>query len=88
MVVRDEHILGHESAGVVVAVHPSVTSLTVGRRQSRPRGRHSLLQVRDLSSRPLQWLRKCAVQVNASRPRIPAAVRPAGWCHKIGSMSL
>ncbi|KAK9386659.1 chaperonin 10-like protein [Lipomyces mesembrius] len=32
MVVRDEHILGHESAGVVIAVNPSVTSLNVGDR--------------------------------------------------------
>ena len=27
MIVKGDHILGHESAGVVLAVHPSVTSL-------------------------------------------------------------
>ncbi|RAK95746.1 uncharacterized protein BO80DRAFT_469179 [Aspergillus ibericus CBS 121593] len=31
-VVKDAHILGHESAGVVVKVHPSVTSLAIGDR--------------------------------------------------------
>ena len=32
MVVEGNHILGHESAGVVLAVHPSVTSLKPGDR--------------------------------------------------------
>ena len=32
MIVNDDHILGHESAGQVIAVHPSVTSLKVGDR--------------------------------------------------------
>jgi threonine dehydrogenase-like Zn-dependent dehydrogenase len=32
MVVNDNHVLGHESSGQVVAVHPSVTSLRVGDR--------------------------------------------------------
>ncbi|WES02039.1 hypothetical protein PX690_21465 [Bacillus velezensis] len=29
MIVEDTHILGHESAGVVLAVHPSVDSLKI-----------------------------------------------------------
>ena len=32
MVVRENHILGHESAGQIIAAHPSVTSLKVGDR--------------------------------------------------------
>lgn len=32
MIVKDEHILGHESAGEVVAVHPSVTTHKPGDR--------------------------------------------------------
>lgn len=30
MVVKDDHILGHESSGIIVSVHPSVKSLKVG----------------------------------------------------------
>jgi alcohol dehydrogenase-like protein len=32
MIVKDNHVLGHESSGIVIAVHPSVTSLRVGDR--------------------------------------------------------
>ena len=32
MIVEDDHVLGHESAGEVVAVHPSVTSHRIGDR--------------------------------------------------------
>jgi L-iditol 2-dehydrogenase len=32
MIVKDTHILGHESAGIVIAVHPSVKHLQPGDR--------------------------------------------------------
>src|SRR4051812_19717521 len=32
MIVEDTHILGHESSGQIIAVHPSVTSLQPGDR--------------------------------------------------------
>ena len=32
MIVKDEHILGHESAGEIVAVHPSVITHKIGDR--------------------------------------------------------
>ncbi|KAH6724560.1 chaperonin 10-like protein [Leptodontidium sp. MPI-SDFR-AT-0119] len=88
MIVEDTHILGHESAGVVLAVHPSVTSLKVGDRvavepniicgECEPclTGRYN----------------GCDKVLFLSTPPVPGLLRryvnhPAAWCHKIGDMS-
>ncbi|KAK9364406.1 chaperonin 10-like protein [Lipomyces kononenkoae] len=88
MVVRDEHILGHESAGIVIAVHQSVTSLKVGDR---------------VALEPGVPCYKCDVCLHGhyngcpdvqfkSTPPVPGLLRryvnhPAEWCHKIDDMS-
>ena len=88
MVVTDNHILGHESAGVVVAAHPSVTNLKVGDRVAiEPdlichkceyclTGRYNgCINMRFLSTPPVDGLLRRYV------------THPAMWCHKIGDMS-
>jgi len=88
MIVRDTHILGHESAGVVLAVHSSVEHLQVGDRvaiepniicgECEP-----CLTGRYNGCEKVQFL---------STPPVPGLLRryvnhPAIWCHKIGDMS-
>lgn len=88
MIVTDTHILGHESAGVVIAVHPNVTSLKVGDRvaiepnlicnECEPclTGRYNGCErVQFLSTPPIHGLLRKYVN------------HPAKWCHKIGDMS-
>ncbi|MCJ1480531.1 L-arabinitol 4-dehydrogenase [Schaereria dolodes] len=88
MVVTGTHILGHESAGVVLATHPSVTTLKPGDRVAiEPNiicgacnpcltGRYNGCgSVRFLSTPPVDGLLRRYV------------IHPAVWCHKIGSMS-
>ena len=88
MVVESDHILGHESAGVVLATHPSVTTLKVGDRvaiepdlicyECEPclTGRYNgCLNMRFLSTPPVPGLLRRYVN------------HPAVWCHKIGNMS-
>ncbi|KAK2813850.1 hypothetical protein FQN50_000251 [Emmonsiellopsis sp. PD_5] len=88
MIVTGDHILGHESAGTVLAVHPSVTSLAPGDRvaiepniicnECEPclTGRYNGCdRVRFLSTPPVDGLLRRYVN------------HPAVWCHKIGSMS-
>ena len=88
MVVENDHILGHESAGVVLAVHPSVHHLKVGDRVAiepdlicyncEPclTGRYNgCLNMRFLSTPPIPGLLRRYVN------------HPAVWCHKIGDMS-
>jgi len=88
MIVRDTHILGHESAGVILATHPSVEHLKVGDRvaiepniicnECEP-----CLTGRYNGCEKVQFL---------STPPVPGLLRryvnhPAVWCHKIGDMS-
>ena len=88
MIVTDTHILGHESAGVVLAIHPSVEHLKVGDRvaiepniicnECEP-----CLTGRYNGCEKVQFL---------STPPVPGLLRryvnhPAIWCHKIGNMS-
>lgn len=88
MVVEGDHILGHESAGDIIAVHPSVTHLKVGDRvavepnvicnECEP-----CLTGRYNGCEKVQFL---------STPPVPGLLRryvthPAVWCHKIGNMS-
>ena len=88
MVVTDTHILGHESAGEIVAVHPSVTQFKPGDRVAvEPNiicntcepcltGRYNGCEsVQFLSTPPVDGLLRRYVN------------HPAIWCHKIGDMS-
>ncbi|OAA81583.1 Alcohol dehydrogenase superfamily, zinc-type [Akanthomyces lecanii RCEF 1005] len=88
MIVTDDHILGHESAGEIIAAHPSVTSLAVGDRVAiEPNvicnacepcltGRYNGCErVAFLSTPPVDGLLRRYVN------------HPAVWCHKIGDMS-
>ncbi|KAI7782554.1 sorbitol dehydrogenase [Diaporthe eres] len=88
MIVGGDHILGHESAGEVIAVHPSVTSLKVGDRVAvEP-------QVICNECEPCLTGRYngCDKVDFLSTPPVPGLLRryvnhPAAWCHKIGNMS-
>ncbi|CEO59016.1 L-arabinitol 4-dehydrogenase [Penicillium brasilianum] len=88
MIVTDDHILGHESAGQVVAVASDVTSLKPGDRvaiepniicnECEPclTGRYNGCEkVAFLSTPPVDGLLRRYVN------------HPAIWCHKIGDMS-
>lgn len=88
MIVTDTHILGHESAGVVLAVHPSIDHLEVGDRvaiepniicnECEPclTGRYNGCEkVQFLSTPPINGLLRRYVN------------HPAIWCHKIGNIS-
>jgi L-iditol 2-dehydrogenase len=84
MIVEDTHILGHESAGTVLAVHPSVTSLKPGDRiaiepniichECEPclTGRYNGCErVQFLSTPPVTGLLRRYLK------------HPAMWCHKL-----
>ncbi|KAL8801827.1 MAG: hypothetical protein Q9223_006843 [Gallowayella weberi] len=88
MVVEHDHILGHESAGEVIAVHPSVKTLSIGDRvavepsqicnKCEPclTGRYNgCLEMRFMSTPPVDGLLRRYVNHSAI------------WCHKIGDMS-
>ena len=88
MIVENDHILGHESAGVIIAKHPSVTNLQIGDRvavepdiicnECEPclTGRYNgCLKMQFLSTPPVNGLLRRYVN------------HPAVWCHKIGDMS-
>ena len=88
MVVEHDHILGHESAGEIIAVHPSVKNLSVGDRvavepssicnKCEPclTGRYNgCLEMRFMSTPPVDGLLRRYVNHSAI------------WCHKIGDMS-
>lgn len=85
MVVEHNHILGHESAGVVIAAHPSVTSLRIGD------------AVAIEPTIPCHACEPCLTgRYNGclnvefrSTPPVPGLLRryithPAVWCHPIG----
>ncbi|KAI1090191.1 GroES-like protein [Rostrohypoxylon terebratum] len=88
MIVEGDHILGHESAGQVIAVHPSVTHLKVGDRVAiEPNiicnACEPCLTGRYNGCEKVQFL---------STPPVPGLLRRyvnhlAIWCHKIGDMS-
>lgn len=88
MVVREEHILGHESAGVVIAVHPSVTNLAVGDRVALEGSEPCHTCEECLHGR----YNGCPQMLFKSTPPVPGFLRrylkqKAQWCHKIGDMS-
>lgn len=87
MVVEDTHILGHESAGVVLAVHSSVTHLKVGDRVAIEPNIICHKCDQCLSGR----YNGCEAVQFRSTPPYPGLLRryinhPAMWCHKIGDM--
>jgi threonine dehydrogenase-like Zn-dependent dehydrogenase len=84
MIVEDTHVLGHESSGVVMAVHDSVTNLKVGDRVAiEPNiichkcepcltGRYNgCTSVEFLSTPPVTGLLRRYLK------------HPAMWCHKM-----
>ena len=88
MVVEHDHILGHESAGEIIAVHPSVKHLKTGDRVAvEPSqicghcepcltGRYNgCLEMQFMSTPPVHGLLRRYVNHSAV------------WCHKIGNMS-
>ncbi|KAK1977995.1 alcohol dehydrogenase GroES-like domain-containing protein [Colletotrichum cereale] len=88
MIVDGDHILGHESAGEILAVHPSVTHLKVGDRVAvEPNvicnACEPCLTGRYNGCEQVQFL---------STPPVPGLLRryvnhPVVWCHKIGDMT-
>ncbi|KAK9478304.1 chaperonin 10-like protein [Lipomyces japonicus] len=88
MVVREEHILGHESAGEVIAVHPSVTSLQVGDRVALEPG----VPCHQCKECLNGHYNGCADVQFKSTPPVPGFLRryvnhPAAWCHKLNGIS-
>ncbi|KAL8684875.1 MAG: hypothetical protein Q9224_006089 [Gallowayella concinna] len=88
MIVEANHILGHESAGVVLATHPSVTHLQPGDRVAIEPGLICNSCEACLTGR----YNGCEKMKFLSTPPIDGLLRryvnhPAIWCHKIGDMS-
>ena len=88
MVVENTHILGHESAGIILAAHPSVTHLKVGDRVAIEPGLICNACEPCLTGR----YNGCEKMKFLSTPPIDGLLRryvthPAVWCHKIGDMS-
>jgi L-iditol 2-dehydrogenase len=86
--VKDAHILGHESAGEVVAVHPSV--------KTHKLGDHVAVEPHIVckSCEPCMTGRYngCKEMLFRSSPPSQGLLRtyvnhPAEWCHKIGNLS-
>ncbi|KAL8950420.1 MAG: hypothetical protein Q9222_003535, partial [Ikaeria aurantiellina] len=88
MIVTDNHILGHESAGVVIAAHPSVNHLKAGDRVAIEPGLICNSCEACLTGR----YNGCEKMRFLSTPPVDGLLRryvnhPAIWCHKIDSMS-
>lgn len=88
MVVQDAHILGHESAGVVIAKHQSVSTHKVGDRVAIEPGTICNMCEPCLTGR----YNGCEKMQFCSTPPVHGLLRkyvnhPAIWCHKIGKLS-
>lgn len=86
MIVTGDHILGHESSGVVVAVHPSVETLKPGDAVAVEPNIICHACEPCLTGR----YNGCESVLFRSTPPVPGLLRryvnhPAVWCHKIGS---
>jgi L-iditol 2-dehydrogenase len=84
MIVEGDHILGHESAGQVIAVHPSVTSLKIGDRVAIEPNVVCHACEPCLTGR----YNGCPNVEFLSTPPFPGLLRryvnhPAVWCHKL-----
>lgn len=88
MIVCDTHVLGHESAGVVVAKHPSVTTHELGDRVAVEPN----IICGECEPCLTGKYNGCTSVEFRSTPPIAGLLRryvnhPAVWCHKIGEMS-
>ncbi|KAI0016156.1 GroES-like protein [Xylariomycetidae sp. FL0641] len=88
MIVEGDHILGHESAGQVIAVHPSVTHLKVGDRVAIEPN----IICNECEPCLTGRYNGCEKVEFLSTPPVPGLLRryvnhPAIWCHKIHNMS-
>jgi len=84
MIVEQDHILGHESAGQVIAVHPSVKDLKVGDRVAIEPNIPCHAGEPCLTGR----YNGCDNMRFLSTPPVPGLLRryvnhPAVWCHKL-----
>ncbi|KDQ61455.1 hypothetical protein JAAARDRAFT_30893 [Jaapia argillacea MUCL 33604] len=84
MIVEDKHILGHESAGEIIAVHPSVTNLKPGDRVAVEPNIPCHTCAPCLTGR----YNGCENVLFRSTPPVPGLLRryithPGVWCHKI-----
>ncbi|KAF2189178.1 sorbitol dehydrogenase [Zopfia rhizophila CBS 207.26] len=84
MIVKDTHILGHESAGTVLAVHPSVKTLKPGDRVAVEPNIPCHACEPCLTGR----YNGCENVEFLSTPPVPGLLRryvnhPAVWCHKL-----
>ncbi|KAL8742790.1 MAG: hypothetical protein Q9190_004780 [Brigantiaea leucoxantha] len=88
MVVEANHILGHESAGVVIATHPNIKHLKLGDRVAIEPG----LICNNCEPCLTGRYNGCESMRFLSTPPVDGLLRryvshPAIWCHKIGDMS-
>jgi len=84
MIVTDKHILGHESAGEIIAVHPSVKTLKPGDRVAIEPNIPCHQCTPCLTGR----YNGCEKVLFRSTPPVPGLLRryvkhPAVWCHKL-----
>jgi len=85
MIVEADHILGHESAGQVIAVHPSVTTLKPGDRVAIEPN----IICNECEPCLTGRYNGCERVLFLSTPPVPGLLRryvnhPAAWCHKLG----
>ncbi|KAF3938088.1 hypothetical protein ABW19_dt0205740 [Dactylella cylindrospora] len=88
MVVEDEHILGHESSGIVVKIHETVKNLKVGDRVAIEPTIPCAKCVPCLTGR----YNGCEDVLFRSTPPVPGFLRryivhPAQWCFKLEGLS-
>lgn len=88
MIVEGNHVLGHESAGDIIAVHPSVKTFKVGDRVAIEPNIICNACEPCLTGR----YNGCEAVEFCSTPPFDGLLRryvnhPAIWCHKIGNMS-
>lgn len=88
MIVDSNHILGHESSGVILATHPSVTHLSPGDRVAIEPG----LICNNCEPCLTGRYNGCEKMKFLSTPPVDGLLRryvnhPACWCHKIDDMS-
>jgi len=88
MIVDGDHILGHESSGIIVAKHPSVKTHNVGDRVAVEPN----IICNECEPCLTGKYNGCVDVKFRSTPPIPGLLRryvnhPAVWCHKIGDMS-
>ncbi|KAK6431141.1 L-arabinitol 4-dehydrogenase [Oleoguttula sp. CCFEE 5521] len=88
MIVTDTHILGHESSGVIIALHPSVKTHKLGDRVAIEPN----IICNECEPCLTGRYNGCEKVLFRSTPPVPGLLRryvnhPATWCHKIGNMS-